>query len=161
MDWLLEPWPWWVAGPMIGLTVPMLGLLTGKRFGISSSFRSVDAVCFPRTKVAYFREHDVKMWMWQLVMVGGMVAGGFIGNQLLTTEPLQFLPDQYMSLSGSWRLLAGGVLIGFGTRYANGCTSGHTITGLSQLSPTSLIATIAFFVGGLITTWLIPGFIGA
>lgn len=160
MDWLMEPWPWYVAGPLIGLTVPLLAILSGRRFGISTSFRTIDAACLPRTRLSYLKEHNAKEWTWQLFMVGGIVIGGFIGNQLLASEPLQFLPDHYDGLGGAWRLALGGVFVGFGTRYANGCTSGHTITGLSQLSWVSLVATVSFFVGGLIMVWGFPGLLG-
>ena len=83
----------------------------------------------------------------------GIVAGGFIANHFLSNEPIEFLPDSYASVGGAIRLLVGGILIGFGTRYAGGCTSGHAITGIANLNWPSLVATIFFFVGGLTVTW--------
>jgi hypothetical protein len=85
----------------------------------------------------------------------GIVIGGFIGNFLLSSEPGNFLPAFYASPLGVLGLFMGGILIGFGTRYAGGCTSGHTIMGISALNVSSLVATIFFFVGGLISTWFI------
>jgi uncharacterized membrane protein YedE/YeeE len=90
-----------------------------------------------------------------LIFVGGILVGAFIGNFLLSTEPINFLPESYISVTGVIVLFGGGILIGFGTRYAGGCTSGHTITGISTLQLSSLIASIFFFVGGLISTWFI------
>jgi len=156
LEWLLEPWPWYVSGPLIGLTVPLLLLLTGKNLGISSSLRHIGAVCMPNSKLPYLS----KNYSWRnhtrsLIFVGGVIIGGFIGNFLLSTEPATLLPAFYASSSGIFVLFAGGILIGFGTRYAGGCTSGHTIMGLSSLNLSSLVATIFFFVGGLISTWFI------
>jgi uncharacterized membrane protein YedE/YeeE len=129
--------------------------LTGKTFGISSSFRHVNAICMPRTKIAYFRDHDWHAFSWQLFFVGGIVLGGFIGNYVLSTTPAEFLPESYYSLSGVVKLTIGGILVGFGTRYANGCTSGHTIMGLSNLRWPSLVASICFYLGGMFVVYII------
>ncbi|MCL4871140.1 MAG: YeeE/YedE family protein [Anaerolineae bacterium] len=156
LAWLLEPWPWYVSGPMIGLTVPLLLLLTGKNLGISSSLRHIAAACNPRTRLPYLtQEYNWRDHSWNLIFVAGVIIGAFIGNFLLSTEPVTFLPPQYATLPGMVVLFVGGILIGFGTRYADGCTSGHTIMGISALSLSSLIATVFFFVGGLLATWLI------
>ena len=74
-------------------------------------------------------------------------------TRLLSSSAIEFLPDSYSGVGGALRLLLGGFLVGFGTRYADGCTSGHSITGISNLSWPSLVATIFFFVGGLSVTW--------
>ncbi|MCA9936374.1 MAG: YeeE/YedE family protein [Ardenticatenaceae bacterium] len=152
---ILEPWPWYVTGPLIGLMVPALLLLTGKTFGISGSFRHIDAICMPKSKLTYLRSDNWREYIWQLFMVAGLVIGGFVGNYLLSVHPVAFLPDDYYSLGGVIKLIIGGVLVGFGTRYANGCTSGHTIMGLSNLRWPSLVATISFFIGGLFTTFVL------
>jgi uncharacterized membrane protein YedE/YeeE len=81
--------------------------------------------------------------------VAGLVAGGAVATFLLTAHPEPLLPPSVHSISGALRLVGGGVLIGFGTRYAAGCTSGHSIMGLSNLQKASLVATLAFFAGGL------------
>jgi uncharacterized protein len=91
--------------------------------------------------------------MWTLIFVIGIAIGGFIGNRLLSEEPAQLLPESFTSTSGAIKLLIGGFLVGFGTRYAGGCTSGHSITGIANLNLPSLLATICFFVGGLAVTW--------
>jgi uncharacterized membrane protein YedE/YeeE len=156
LAWLLEPWPWYISGPLIGLTVPLLFILTGKSFGISVSLRHISAACAPRTRLPYLsQDYNWRDHIWNLIFVGGILIGAFVGNFLLSTEPLTFLPESYASLKGVLLLFGGGILIGFGTRYAGGCTSGHTITGISTLQWPSLVATIFFFIGGLISTWLI------
>jgi uncharacterized membrane protein YedE/YeeE len=58
MDSLLAPWPWYVAGPLIGLVVPLLLLLVGKSFGVSSSFRHLCSICLPGSKLDYLRSND-------------------------------------------------------------------------------------------------------
>ena len=156
LAWILEPWPWYVSGPLIGLTIPLLLLLTGKNLGISSSLRHIGAACAPGSGLPYLGgNYNWRKHTWNLVFVGGVIIGGFIGNFLLSSSPTYFLPAGYQSLTGVGLLFGGGILIGFGTRYADGCTSGHTIMGLSLLNWPSLVATIFFFVGGLFSTWLI------
>lgn len=159
MDFIMQTWPWWFSGILMGLTVPLLYFLTGQGFGISTSFQQIGAMCSPNSKLAYFRDFNKRKGMWTLMFVVGIAAGGFIANHLLSAEPVEFLPESYMSMGGAIRLLIGGILIGFGTRYAGGCTSGHAITGISNLNWPSLVATIFFFVGGLAVTWGLGSFI--
>lgn len=153
INWILEPWPWWLSGILVGLTVPLLYLLSGKAFGISTSFQQIGATCTPASKASYLRDYDRRGGLWTLVFVAGITLGGFIGARLLSAAPVEFLPQSYAGLGGAARLAVGGFLIGFGTRYAGGCTSGHSITGISNLNWPSLVATICFFAGGLAVTW--------
>ena len=159
MEWLLQPWPWWFSGIAIGLTVPILFILTGQGFGISSSFQQWAATCLPHSKLSYFRDFDRQKGFWTILFVIGIGIGGLIGNHFLSSAPIEFLPEGYHSLSGAFRLLTGGFLIGFGARYAGGCTSGHAVTGISNLNLPSLVATTFFFVGGLGVTWGLGQFI--
>jgi len=154
MEKILAPWPWYVTGPLIGLMVPAMLLLAGKKFGISSSFRDIGAMCSPRTKISYL-QYDWRQYLWRIFLVIGVVIGGFIGNHLLSAEPVPFLPESYFSIKGVIFLSIGGMLVGFGTRYAEGCTSGHTIMGVSNLQWSSVVASISFFIGGVIMTWVI------
>jgi uncharacterized membrane protein YedE/YeeE len=134
----------------------LLLLLTGNNFGVSSSLRHIGAACAPRLKLPYLsKDYNWRDHIWSILFVSGIIVGGFAGNYLLSAEPVSFLPQAYVSWKGALLLLAGGVLIGFGTRYADGCTSGHTIFGISALNWPSLVATIFFFIGGLFVTWLI------
>jgi uncharacterized protein len=180
---LKQPWPWYIAGPLIGLMVPALLIIGNKSFGLSSSLRHICAVCIP-AKIPFF-SYDWKKETWNLFFAGGIVIGGFIaGTLLLSTQPVQVNPKLISELSRygvtdyhslvpkqlfNWQTLftikglilmvAGGFLVGFGTRYAGGCTSGHSIMGLSNLQLPSLIATICFMAGGFIMTNLILPYI--
>lgn len=154
MNAILQPWPWYVAGPLIGLTVPLLLFFGGKTLGISSSFRHYCSILLPKSTLAYIRDNDWRAESWNLIFVGGIIVGAFIAANFLSAVHPVFLPSTYHSASGVAKLLIGGILVGFGTRYANGCTSGHTIMGLSNLQWPSLVASIGFFAGGLIMTAL-------
>ncbi|REJ83781.1 MAG: YeeE/YedE family protein [Bacteroidetes bacterium] len=176
---ITNPWPWYIAGPLIGLTVPALLLLGNKTFGISSSLRHICAACLP-ANVPFFK-YDWKKEIWNLFFVAGILAGGFIAVSYLS-EPyaVNIHPDlaselkgygienysslippdiinwnNLFSLKGFLLMVAGGLMVGFGTRYAGGCTSGHAIMGLSNLQLPSLIATISFMIGGIIMANLI------
>lgn len=177
------PWPWYLAGAMIGLIVPALLLLGNKTFGISSNLRHICAACFPN-KIPFF-DYNWKKELWNLFFVGGIIVGACIAvnflanpNEIVINENLHaqlqswgihdfshLLPSDLFSIQAlcTWRglilMVVGGFLVGFGTRYANGCTSGHAIMGLSNLQWPSLIATISFMVGGFIMTNLILPFI--
>jgi uncharacterized membrane protein YedE/YeeE len=152
-DFIMQPWPWWFSGILIGLTVPLLYILAGRSFGISTSLQQIGAMCSPNSKLSYFKDFDKGKGMWTLFFVIGIVIGGFVATQFLSAAPVEFLPESFSSFGGAVRLLIGGALIGFGTRYAGGCTSGHAITGIANLNWPSLVATIFFFVGGLGVTW--------
>lgn len=152
-DALTGPWSPWISGAVIGLMVPALYLVVGRRFGMSSSLRHIGAMCAPSAKSEYIRLHNWRHHQWNLVLVAGVIVGSLVAAQFVTADPLPVLPDAANSFGGLLRLAFGGVLVGFGTRYAGGCTSGHTISGISNLNLPSVVATVAFFIGGLIATW--------
>lgn len=183
MEFLKQPWPWYVAGPLIGLTVPALLILGNKTLGISSSLRHICAACIP-AKIPFF-SYDWKKELWNLFFVAGIFLGavivasffsnpnpvdinpkliaelhtyGIIDRQSLLPEQL-FNWHQVLTAKGLFFMVFGGFLVGFGTRYAGGCTSGHSIMGLSNLQLPSLIATISFMAGGFIMANLILPFI--
>lgn len=183
MNVLREPWPWYIAGPLIGLTVPVLLILGNKSFGISSSLRHICASCFP-ANIPFFK-YDWKKEVWNLFFVAGIFVGGIIAASFLgSNEPVQIsdnlrtelsgygitqidslVPEQVFNFSNLFTLqgfimiVAGGFLVGFGTRYGGGCTSGHAIMGLSNLQWPSLVATCCFMVGGFIMANLILPYI--
>jgi uncharacterized membrane protein YedE/YeeE len=178
---LKEPWPWYVVGPLMGLTVPLLLLIGNKHFGVSSSFRHLCAITIP-AKIKFF-EYNWKKEIWNLVFVLGIVLGAFIAAQFMSNgAPVEvaentkaqlanygieesdyaaLLPESIFGVSNilSWKgfffMMFGGFMVGFGTRYAGGCTTGHSITGMANLQLPSLIATLCFMAGGFITTVLI------
>jgi uncharacterized membrane protein YedE/YeeE len=178
-DLLLSSWPWYVAGPLIGLFVPLLLVLTGKAFGVSSSLKHTCAATVPGT--ADYFDYDWKAdGLWNLIFVVGLLLGGVLAVQFLggggptgmsaaTKADLQALgltdfsglvpPELFRwsslaTVPGFVAIVIGGFLVGFGARYAGGCTSGHAITGLATFQWPSLIAVIGFFIGGLVATYV-------
>jgi len=181
LEIMKQPWPWYVAGPLIGLTVPALLILGNKSFGISSSLRHVCAMCVPG-KIPFF-QYDWKKELWNLFFVFGIFLGGVIAVTFLANpNPMQLDPalvkelsvygitdlsslvpvdlmrwDKLLTLRGFFMMVGGGFLVGFGSRYAGGCTSGHAIMGLSTLQWPSLLATICFMIGGFaMANWILP-----
>ena len=153
IDAIQGSWAPWVSGILIGLMVPAMYLLVGRGFGVSQSLQHLGAMCLPKTKVSYLRDHNWRGYRWNLVFIAGLFLGAFLASQFLTSESLEVLPEAANTGGGVLRLAFGGVLVGFGVRYAGGCTSGHTITGISDLNVPSIIASAAFFGGGVIATW--------
>ena len=178
-EFIQQPWPWYLAGPLIGLTVPTLLLLGNKHFGISANLRHACAACYP-SKIPFF-QYDYRKEIWNLFFVLGIFLGGIITFSFLSgSMPVNVHPELVKELAGygitdftnmvpvqlfSWQNLltprglimmaGGGFLVGFGSRYAGGCTSGHAIMGLSTLQWPSLVATICFMAGGFIMSNLI------
>jgi uncharacterized membrane protein YedE/YeeE len=183
MDWITAPWPWYVAGPLIALVMFMM-LFFGKRFGVSSTMRTICSIG-GGAKYSDFFNFNWKTQVWNLIFVFGALIGGFIANTFMTADtaielssstkqalidlgmddpgqnyvPDIFSWDNLFTLQGLIFMIGGGFLVGFGTRYAGGCTSGHAISGLSDLQLPSLIAVVGFFIGGLIVTHLIIPFL--
>jgi len=181
LDILKGAWPWFISGPLIGLMVPLLLFTGNKQFGVSSSLRHICTAVLP-LQAEYFR-YKWKDYLWSLMLVAGVIIGAFIavffldGNstpgvseaaKIMFAEwglkeidgilPAEiFSLDNLLSLPTLLMLGLGGFFIGFGTRYGNGCTSGHAIMGLSLLNPGSLAAVISFFAGGIIVSnFIIP-----
>ena len=180
MELFSGPWPWYITGPLIGLTVPLMLLLLNKPFGISGTLRDVCAMCFSSTNIKSL-QYNWRKNPLNLLFVVGVVIGAFLVSILFPNPIFIDISDGTVTrlnelgindFSGlipieifSWDSLTspvtlillclGSFLVGFGARYAGGCTSGHAIMGLSMLSLSSLIAVIGFFVGGLLMTWLV------
>lgn len=180
MEYILNPWPWYVSGPLIALVMALL-LYFEKTFGMSSNLKTLCAIG-GAGKFSNFFKFNWREKTWNLTVVLGAIIGGYIAVHFLsngsgtdlnpeTVIELQHMgfensgatlvPDEMFnfeavkSLKGLSLLIIGGLLVGFGTRYADGCTSGHAIAGLSSLQKPSLVAVIGFFVGGLIMANLI------
>lgn len=180
IDFISQPWPWYVAGPIISLVMFSL-LFFGNKFGISSNLRTVCSILGAGKSCEYF-DFDWRAQKWNLVFALGMLLGGAISAFFLSSEESvqlssatieslkglgisqpgkEMVPeelfgwDSLFTLKGIIMLVLGGFLVGFGTRYGGGCTSGHAISGLSNLQLPSLIAVIGFFIGGLFVTWLV------
>jgi uncharacterized membrane protein YedE/YeeE len=178
-DFITQTWPWWLSGTLIA-GIMFLLLYFGQSFGFSSNLRTICSAAGCGKKVKFF-DFNWKSQLWNIVFLFGAIIGGFIAHQFLSTdapipisektiqdlkllgfaEPISLQPKELFSfeaafsLKGFLLLAIGGLLVGFGSRYAGGCTSGHAISGLSNLQLPSLIAVIGFFIGGLIMTFLI------
>lgn len=180
LELLSRPWPWYVAGPLLGLFAPLLLLLGNKLFGISSNLRHACAAVLPGD-IAYFRYDWRGEGGWNLVFALGILVGGFLAGWVFANpEPVAIaaqtradlaalgirdfgglVPDDLFSWSallsvrGLLIIVLGGFLVGFGTAYAGGCTSGHGISGVADLQPASFLALVAFFVGGILGTFVL------
>ncbi|MBG6234060.1 putative membrane protein YedE/YeeE [Pedobacter sp. CAN_A7] len=176
---LKQPWPWYTSGAAIAFIMILL-IYFGKSFGVSSNLRTICTMAGAGKKVEFFN-FDWRTQKWNLLFIVGAVLGGFISATLLKSDqalqlstatvsdlksigiyfdgqlnPSQLYSlDAVLSLKGFLLLLAGGLLVGFGARYAGGCTSGHAISGLTNMQGPSLIAVIGFFIGGLAATFFI------
>lgn len=181
LEILKQPWPWYVAGSLIGLTVPALLILGNKSFGISSSLRHICAACIPGN-INFFK-YKWKKEIWNLFFVAGIFLGGILTAAFLMnavaieihpnlkielaqygiTDYSNMVPVQLinfeglLTVKGFFTMVIGGLLVGFGTRYAGGCTSGHAIMGISTLQWPSLVATVCFMAGGfLMANFILP-----
>ena len=160
--------------------VMFLMLYFGKSFGFSSNLRTICTMAGAGTKVKFF-DFDWKTQSWNLVFLVGAVIGGWIAKRYLNDgaaldlsqstidvlsklgfskpegmQPLELYSlESVATIKGFLILAIGGFMVGFGSRYAGGCTSGHAISGLSDLQVPSLIAVIGFFAGGLAMTYFI------
>lgn len=178
-EFITQTWSWWFSGTMIAAIMFFL-LYFGQSFGFSANLRTLCAAAGLGKKTKFF-DFNWKAQTWNLVFLVGAIVGGFIAKQFLSSDvPLEisqatindlsklgiaapsglqpaelFSLDAILSIKGFLVLALGGLLVGFGSRYAGGCTSGHAISGLSDLQVPSLIAVVGFFIGGLIMTFFI------
>lgn len=179
MDFISQPWPWYISGPLIAALMFCL-LWFGERFGVSSTLKTMCTMVGAGKRFSFFAG-PWKKHAWNLVFVLGAVIGGFVavqflggGSQVLVSEATQadlaalgvtttqdLAPKELFNwsflgtLPGFVLLVVGGFAVGLGARWANGCTSGHAISGLSNLQWSSLIAVVGFFIGGLVSTFLL------
>lgn len=171
--------PWYVSGPLLGLVIPALLLAGGKAFGLSANLRHLCAAAPLPAKPAFFRYDWRTTGLWNLVFLLGIVLGGLavaalglvpdVGMRISEATQADLRALGVTEVAGvapaslfSWKALAtpvgfamvvgGGFLVGFGARYAGGCTSGHALSGLSNLQAPSLVAVVGFFAGGLVAT---------
>jgi uncharacterized protein len=185
MNLLLEPWPWYIAGPLIGLMVPLLLLIGGKSFGVSANLRHMCAAIVP-SGIPLFEYDWRREGAWNLLFALGILVGGFLAAAALLPDgyavaisdatrrdlralglqdlsghvPQEMMGWQALASARGWLALGlGGFLVGFGSRWAGGCTSGHAISGLATFQVPSLIAVLGFFAGGLLMTHAIMPFL--
>jgi uncharacterized protein len=179
IEFILQPWPWWFSGIVISAIMFLL-IFFGQSFGFSANLRTICSAAGGGKFVSFF-SFDWKSQIWNLVFLVGAIIGGFIASQFLSTgeavlisdatiqdlaalgfaAPQSVQPEELfsweaaLSLKGFLILAIGGIMVGFGARYAGGCTSGHAISGISDLQVPSMIAVVGFFIGGLLMTHLL------
>lgn len=181
MEIFLQPWPWYTSGVLIAFILFLL-FFFGKSFGVSTNLETICTMAGAGKVSSYFNT-DWRQRKWSILFIIGIIIGGFISKNYLSSsteialnpktvadlkQELGFenagktlVPEEIFSIEsissvkGVSILILAGFLIGFGTRYAGGCTSGHAITGLSSLQLPSLVAVIGFFIGGLLMTWFV------
>ena len=179
LEMLARPWPWYIAGPIIGLFVPALLVLGNRQFGISSNLRHLCAAVLP-ARVEFFRYDWRNTGLWNLAFLAGILLGGFLAARVLGIPQVTLSPETRAALGelgirdfaglvprdlfnwpslltfrGLALIVGGGFLVGFGTAYAGGCTSGHGIAGLAVFDRASLVAVLGFFAGGLLGTFVL------
>jgi uncharacterized membrane protein YedE/YeeE len=179
-EWLVRPWPWYVAGPIIGLFPAFLLLLGNRSFGVSATLRHVCAAACPGT-VPYFRYDWRRTGGWNLAFTLGILIGGFLaGSVFANPDPIAIADETRTTLRSlgvsdftglvpaeifNWAslttlrglavIVGGGFAVGFGAAYAGGCTSGHGLSGIADLQLPSAIALVGFFAGGVAATFLL------
>lgn len=179
---LSQPWTWWFSGAAIAVVLLFANIL-GKKFGISTSFENACTLAGAGRFSSFFKT-DLKDSFWRFAFAGGIMLGGFIAANFLQADlPIQIAQSTVSELAamgfeyptsiaegdgivatnvfnlsnplGIIMAIVGGFLVGFGARYAKGCTSGHAITGLAHFQLPSLLTVIGFFIGGLLMTHFI------
>jgi uncharacterized membrane protein YedE/YeeE len=179
IEFILEPWSWWFSGLVISIIMFLL-LYFGKSFGFSANLRTICAAAGAGKTVSFFN-FNWKSQLWNIVFLVGAIVGGYISGNFLSdgsavqisestvndlqklgfSEPTSIQPaelfgmESALSLKGFMILAIGGLLVGFGARYAGGCTSGHAISGIADLQIPSIIAVVGFFIGGLLMTFVL------
>jgi len=155
----LQPYHWAAAGVAIGAITLLLLWVTNQRLGISTGYENL---CGLVVKAPYFRRSEIRGSNgWRLPFLGGLVLGGFLSAALSGGfAPFWDLGmfDRVIGWGPAGKLawmFVGGLFIGFGTRMAGGCTSGHGIFGVSNLERASFEATLAFMAAGIVTSNLV------
>jgi uncharacterized protein len=151
MEAIFNVWPWYVAGPLLGLFVPVLLIAGNRMLGISTSFQHICSIGLNTKKFAA-SGYSASSNRWKFLFAVGIALGGSAAGLFLGAGEISFLPQQYYTPGGLIFLFAGGLLVGFGSRYANGCTASHAIAGISTFQLSGLVATVSFFAGGLVYT---------
>lgn len=176
---LASPWPWYVSGPLIGLLVPALLLAGNRLFGVSGALRHACSIVAPG-RIAFFHYDWKSTGVWNLVFVAGIVFGGFLAQRVLGSGDIAitagtkamlaqlgvhsfsglapadiFSWSGLLTLRGFVSIVGGGFLVGFGGGWAGGCTSGHMISGLAAREIPSLVASLSFYAGGFLCTYLV------
>ncbi|MBP2132528.1 putative membrane protein YedE/YeeE [Methanomicrobium sp. W14] len=161
-------WSPYIAGAGIGVMSWLAFFLSDKPLGCSTSFFRTFGIIRKAVhkkgmdENPYYIKYKPEIdWQWMLVL--GIVIGAFLSSVLSGVFEITWVPDMFASEFGDSPVLrlivalTGGVIMGFGARFAGGCTSGHGISGTTQLSLTSIVAVIFMFCGGIAMAMAIYG----
>jgi uncharacterized protein len=158
LDIMRRPWPWWVAGPAIGIFVTAFTAATGNAVGVSGCYGSACARLVPA--IPFFRRSSFGE-SWRLPFLLGMPLGGLAGALLAGPVGVVASMGLFDAVFTSRMdvklavLFAGGLMVGFGARWAGGCTSGHSIMGISQGRTASMVITVGFMTAGMLAANLL------
>lgn len=167
MAWLqMEQWSPYIVGIGIGILSWITFLLSNQALACSTAFARTAGMIerfFRGNQVnekPYYKKFPPRIdWGWMLVI--GIVIGAFLSAQLSGAFQLRWIPGLWQDAFGTQAVprvvvaFIGGIFMGVGSRWAGGCTSGHGISGTLQLTVSSWIAAICFFIGGILTAMLI------
>jgi uncharacterized membrane protein YedE/YeeE len=155
----LPAWHWAFGGAVIALVTLVLVAVSNRRLGISTGFE--DLCAFVVRNAYFLRPSRTRGAAWRLPFLAGLVLGGalsaVLGGGLVPTWDLGMFDATFgagPAVKLAW-MFAGGLFIGFGTRMAGGCTSGHGIFGMSNLEASGIVSTVAYMGSGVVTTWLV------
>ncbi len=167
MEFLTEVrWSPYVVGIGIGVLSWLTFLVSQKPLACSTTFAKaggmIERAIWGKKAEDKLYYKEIKLAIdWQLMLVVGIIIGSFFAAQLSGDFKLQWVPSLWAASFGGGVLtrvffaLIGGIFLGFGARWADGCTSGHGISGTMQLALSSWISAIFFFIGGIITAAII------
>lgn len=152
----LSPLHWSAAGVAIGAITLLMLWLMNQRLGISTGFENLCALV---VRIPYFERDEIRASQrWRLPFLAGLVVGGFL-SAATSGGWTPFWDLGMFDASVGWGpagklawMFAGGLLIGFGTRLAGGCTSGHGIFGVANLERASIASTLSFMAAGIVAT---------
>lgn len=163
MEIFTSIWHWSISGFLFGIIMLCLNYLGGY-FGLSSSYRTICSMA-GLSNISIFFKYDWKKEIWQILFIAGIITGGYIVH-LLNAETAvpdkTYIPSNLFSSNDPIALVVlfcGSLLSGFGARYAGGCTSGHLISGISNLQFPSFLVLLFFMIGGILTSTFLMQFI--
>ncbi len=159
-------WSPYLAGAGIGILLWCSFLFSNKPLGCSTAFSRTSGMiesifCPDKVKDKEYYKMFVPEIEWQWMMVFGIILGACISSVLSGSFQISFIPQTFQAAFGDNILLrflmalVGGIMMGLGARWSWGCTSGHGISGMSQLSLASLVAVMGFFVAGIGTAMIL------
>lgn len=159
-------WNGWLGGALIGVFVIAMAWIAGKPLGCSTAYGNV---CGFVSRLRYFHSgpyennDNFRLWFMFGLPLGGLIAALTSPGEIVASFSLGSLYDSVLPealVPRALVLMLGGVMIGFGSRMAGGCQSGHSIMGIGLRNVPSIVASIGFFIGGIVAVQLLFGIFG-